>query len=188
MTAYRDARIYGLGEIYAFFEVVDRHLTTPTSIVVIGGAAAAFHHAESTTSDVDTHEALTADLEAAIARAKHETGLDIPVSHSTVADVPWDFEDRLEHKLPHLAKLKLRILEKHDLALSKIVRCSEHDLQQLVEIHAQIGFDFDTLVERFRREMTHVLGDPARVRGNFLELIERLFGELRRVRAQRAID
>jgi hypothetical protein len=155
MTAYRDSRIYGIDEIYAFFEVVDRHLTRPASLVVIGGA---------------------------------ETGFDIPVEHSTVADVPWDYEDRLEHKLPHLAKLTLKILEKHDLALSKIMRCSEHDLQQLVEIHAGSGFDFDILVERFRREMTHVVGDPARVRDNFLDLIGRLFGELRRVRAQRALS
>jgi hypothetical protein len=85
MRRYRRGAGFGLDDICAFMAAVDRHLSTSVSVVIIGGAAAAFHHAESTTNDVDTYDAFNAALEAAIQR---DTGLDIPVNHSTVADVP----------------------------------------------------------------------------------------------------
>jgi hypothetical protein len=48
--------------------------------------------------------------------------------------------------------------------------------------------DFDVLVARFHSEMTHAMGDPRRHLMNFLDLIERLFGELRRVHAERSLE
>lgn len=165
---------------------MDRHLNAPASVVIIGGAAAAFHRAQSTTTDVDTQESLNAELEEAIRHARAETGLDIPVNHSTVAGVPYNYEDRLERMLPELKNLAVWVLEKHDLALSKVIRCYEHDLQQLDEIHMHSGFDFGILLDRFRTEMGHVVGDPERIRQNFLELIERLFGESKRVKADKS--
>lgn len=71
--------------------------------------------------------------------------------------------------------------------LSKAVRCYEHDLQQLREIRDAIGLSFDILVDRHRDEMDHVLGDPARIRLNFLLAIEDLFGETKRVAAERRL-
>ena len=156
MTSYRDSKIFGIGEICRLLEAVDRHLSVRVSTIIIGGAAAAFHHADSTTDDVDTYEALNAELQVAIERAKDETGLNIPVRFSSVADVPYDYEDRLERQLPELVHLQVWILEKHDLALSKSVRCDEHDLEQLEQLHANVGLDFDVLVERYRTEMGHV--------------------------------
>lgn len=76
------------------------------------------------------------------------------------------------------------MLEKHDLALSKAIRCYEHDLQQLEEMNTHGGLSFDVLVDRFRNEMDHVTGDPVRIRRNFLEMIERLFGEMKRIAAE----
>jgi len=185
VTRYADTRIYGVTEIRELLRAVDRHLPIHASIVIIGGAAAAFYEAESTTTDIDTFEAIGAELEDAVAHARVETGLGLVLGHSAVADVPYNFEDRLVRELPELTRLTVRILEKHDLALSKCVRGNEHDLQQLEEIHARGGLSLEILVERFRTEMSHVMGDPARIRTNFLELIERLFGELARARLAR---
>jgi len=186
VTAYRDRRIYGIEDIATLLREVDRHLNAPARIVIIGGAAAAFHGAVSTTTDVDTHNALSADLQAALEQARFVTGLDIPVSYSAVADVPYNCEDRFEQPFADFRCLEVCILEKHDLALSKVIRCAEHDLQQLEEVHASAPFSLDVLVVRFRDEMSHVIGDPGRIRGNFLELIERLFGELKRTEADRS--
>lgn len=83
--------------------------------------------------------------------------------------------------------LEVWVLEKHDLALSKVMRGDEHDEQQILEIHQRIGLEFDTLVTRYRDEMRHVIGDPIRLRFQFLMLIERLFGELKRVAAERLL-
>lgn len=71
--------------------------------------------------------------------------------------------------------------------LSKTLRCYEHDLQQLREIRDAKGLSFETLVDRFLGEMDHVVGDPSRIRSSFLLMIEELFGELKRVTAERRL-
>jgi hypothetical protein len=122
-----------------------------------------------------------------VARAIAETRLEIALVQSTVAEVPMSYEDRLLRQLPELARLEVWALERHDLVLSKAVRCYEHDLQQLREIRDGHGLSFDTLVNRFRDEMDHVVGDPARIRANFLLAIDDLFGETKRVAAERRL-
>jgi len=56
----------------------------------------------------------------------------------------------------------------------KAVRCYEHDLEVIAEIHAHARLDLDVLVRRFREEMAPI-GDPARIRRNLLVVVERLF-------------
>lgn len=187
MSAYR-ARAFGAHEIRAFLQAVDRHLTTRARMEIIGGSAAALAHgASSTTCDVDTFNAISRALLRAVARANEETGLQIPVSQATVADVPYNYEDRLERQLPDLRYLEVWVLEKHDLVLSKTVRCYEHDLQQVLEIHQSVELSLDVLVERFESEMTNVIGDLARIRFNFLIMIETVFGELQRASVEKRL-
>lgn len=188
MTAYRSSRSFGAAQIRTFLEAVDRHLVRGVRIEVIGGSAAALAHgATSTTTDLDTFTYTSADLDRAVAQAAVATGLEIPVTHAAVADVPINYADRLERHLAHLVHLEVWVLERHDLALSKAVRCHEHDLQQLREIQQHVGLSADLLVQRFVAEMQHVIGDPARIRADFLLMIEDVFGELPRVQAERAL-
>jgi len=84
-------------------------------------------------------------------------------------------ESRLERVLASLTRLKVLVPEKHDLVLMKAVRCYEHDLEALAEIHARSRLDLEVLVRRFRHEMTPI-GDPARIRDNFLLAVERSSG------------
>ena len=179
-------RDYGAGAIRDFLRAVDRNLVARARIVIIGGGAAALHNATSTTNDVDTCNAIDEALARAIADAVKETGIDIPITESTVADFPYNFEDRLERQLPELEHLEVWILEKHDLALSKVVRGLAHDDQQVRAIHQAVGLDFDVLVERFRLEMDHITTAP-RLELQFLEMIETVFGELRRAAAEREL-
>jgi hypothetical protein len=76
--------------------------------------------------------------------------------------------------LPHLERLRVFVPEKHDLVLMKAVRGYEHDLEAALQIHANSPLDLETLVGRFQDEMTPI-GDPVRIRGNFLHLIDSLF-------------
>jgi len=187
MSTYR-SRAFGADEIRKFLHAVDRHLTQRVRVEIIGGGAAALAHgASSTTTDLDTFNAINSELLEAVARANEETGLQIPVSQATVADVPYNYEDRLERQLPDLKHLEVRVLEKHDLVLSKTVRCYEHDLQQILEIHGSVALSFDVLVDRFESEMTNVMGDPTRIRLNFLIMIETVFGELPRASAEKRL-
>ena len=90
-----------------------------------------------------------------------------------MADAPEEFESRLERVLAKLTRLKVLLPDKHDLVLMKAVRCYEHILEAIAEIHAHSRLDLEVLLRRFRDEMTPI-GDPARIRDNFLLVVERL--------------
>jgi uncharacterized nucleotidyltransferase DUF6036 len=113
-------------------------------MVIIGGSAAALAYAVRTgTVDVDTFETDIAALTAALAAARTKTGLFIPVQRAAVADLPCHYESRLVRELPHLLRLLVRVPERHDLVLSKLMRCHEGDLQCIEEVHlARNQFEF----------------------------------------------
>jgi hypothetical protein len=185
---FRDRQTFGASELETFLRVVDRHLTVRTRIEVVGGAAAALaHRTESTTDDLDTRHALTRALEEAVKRASQETGLHIPWQHAGIAEMPFNYEDRLQRHLADLVQLEVWVVDKHDLTLSKGIRCEENDLQQLEEINRTVGLSYDVLIERFITEMDHITGPWERHRSNFFVLVERLFGEMKRVAAERAL-
>lgn len=184
--SYRDSA-FGIAEIEAFLRIVDGHLVRPVELVLVGGAAAAFHTATTTTMDLDAYEALDAELRRAIDAATAATGIDLPIGHAWIAQIPNNAEARFERRLPDLVRLEVLVLEKHDLALSKVLRYVDHDEQQLVEVHEAVGLDYDVLVQRFIDEMNDIVGHRAPVRAQFLQMIERLFGELGRAKADRAL-
>ncbi len=89
-------RYYVRAEIERFLRAVDRALKRPATIIIIGGGAAALkYRINDPTTDIDTFNALGADLRRAIDAAREATGLAMPFEQSGVADGPYDFEDRL---------------------------------------------------------------------------------------------
>jgi len=162
-------------QLERFLEAVDTALAGPVKVVVIGGTAAALRYGvKRATHDIDTWTTVQSDLATAAEMARAVTGLTVPILKSAVADAPYEFESRLERVLPHLRSLTVLVPEKHDLVLMKAMRCYEHDLEAIAEIHAHAPLDLDTLIRRFEEEMTPI-GDPARIRANFLVVVERLF-------------
>lgn len=163
-------------ELVRFLVAIDQALSRPVDVIIIGGTAAALHYGVSrATQDVDTWTKVGADLAKAIHRAREETGLAVPFSQSAVADAPHDFESRLERTMCELEHLVIRVPEKHDLVLMKMLRGYEHDLEAIVELNAQTPLDLELLVDRYETEMGAAIIDPGRLRGNLLNLIERLF-------------
>ncbi len=162
-------------QLQQFLEAVDAALDHPVEVVVIGGSAAALHYGvAAATGDIDTWTNVGKALADAAKKARSATGLEIPLQRSGVADTPVDFESRLERILPHLSRLNVFVPERHDLVLMKAVRCYEHDLAAISEIHAYAPLDLSLLVRRFQDEMTPI-GEPARIRANFLLVVETLF-------------
>jgi hypothetical protein len=169
-------RYYVRAEIERFLRAVDLALKRPATIVVIGGGAAALkYRTDDPTTDIDTFNALGADLRRAIDAARKATGLAMPFEQSGVADGPYDFEDRLLRAMPRLARLTVLVPERHDLALMKTVRGDQADFAKLQAIHDRMPFDLSVLLQRYAEEMGHVVIDPRRLRGNFLALVESLF-------------
>ena len=171
-------RYYVRAEIERFLRAVDRALKRPATVIIIGGGAAALkYRIDDPTTDIDTFNALGADLRRAIDAARKATGLAMPVEQSGVADGPYDFEDRLLRAMPRLARLTVLVPERHDLALMKTVRGDQADFAKLQAIHDRKPFDLAVLLKRYQEEMGHVVIDPRRLRWNFLALVESLFPE-----------
>lgn len=161
-----------------FLREIDRHLVKQQTIIVIGGAAAALaYQASQTTSDIDTATALDEDFLQAAELARQTTGLEIPVSYAAIADGPYGYESRLvERQDLRLNQLVVLFPEEHDLALMKIIRGEEHDLQAISEIHGRHRLSLDVLCDRFVNELGHVVGNKTMIRLNFLALVQSLFG------------
>lgn len=171
-------RYYVRAEIERFLRAVDLALERPATVIIIGGGAAALkYRIDDPTTDIDTFNALGADLRRAIDAARKATGLAMPFEQSGVADGPYDFEDRLLRAMPRLARLTVLVPERHDLALMKAVRGDQADFAKLQAIHERKPFDLSVLLRRYEEEMGHVVIDPRRLRGNFLALVESLFPE-----------
>lgn len=174
-------------DLRRFFTAVDTHLPVPATITVIGGSAIALHGVSSGTIDVDVLETQLGSLESAIARARVVTNLNIPVVPAPVAQVPWDFEDRLQREPGAWTHLTVHKLEPHDLALSKAARGFENDFAAIEALHRIIPLDLDTLITRYLEEMGHVIGDQGQRDVKFMLMIERLYGEVEAERVERML-
>ena len=166
-------------ELRRFLQAVDDQLSEPHTLLIIGGSAALLAYGvQRVTKDIDTwddtYRAITSSLDA----ARVATGLFIPIECPGVHDGPYHFESRLQ-RVPFegLQYLTLKVPEKHDLVLMKMVRGEEGDLQVAEEIHAAHGLKLDILTGRYIEEMRHVIGQPERLDMNFLALVERLYGD-----------
>jgi hypothetical protein len=167
---------YPREQLERFLRAVDAALKEPIGTVVIGGAAAILHYGvPRATRDIDTFTALSNELQDAFNVARRVTGIDIPVQQSGVADAPYEYESRLERAYPQFERLMLWIPERHDFALIKVLRGDERDINDLADLHIRSPLNCDILVDRYDNEMDHVMGDPGRLLGNFLNLIARLF-------------
>lgn len=167
-------RTFSGPELRRFLAAVDEVLEERVEVVVIGGAAAAIQYGVAVaTTDIDTWSVVPPQLEAAVERARRSSGLDVPFGKSGVADGPYELEDRLQRALPGLRHLVVLVPERHDLALMKVIRGYEHDLEAIERM--QPPLDLDVLLPRFEEEMTSAVTDLRTLKANFLVLVERLF-------------
>ena len=169
-------RSYLRADLERFLKAVNGSLRRRVEVVVIGGAAAVIHYGVAVgTRDIDTWTTVGRELLPALERARRATGLQVPFQKSGVADAPFDFESRLQRALPELLRLLIRVPERHDLTLMKVLRGDEQDLETITAMHRQSPLDQDLLIKRYREEMGATVIDPARLRSQFLVMIERLF-------------
>lgn len=164
-------------EIKTFLKAVDANLAAPFRVVVIGGAAASLaFQSDRGTRDIDTIND-SSPIRKAIEAAARATGLQIPVSPAGVWDGPYEYEDRLRRvRIRGLKRLQVFVPEVHDWVLMKSMRADERDLQAVKDVASRKKLDRRLLCDRFTTEMTHVMGAPKRIEGNFLAMIEYVFG------------
>jgi hypothetical protein len=169
-----------------FLRRVDRELTEPTVVMMIGGSAVALIDASHTTTDVDLLSPGSTLFDAAVARIQQRGESVLPVQTVGIADVPDGTETRATPATLGTTRLTVLIPEQHDLAMMKLGRGYEHDLQALEDIHRKQPFSIDVLVERFKA--TEVIGPRRWFALAFLDLVARLFGEEEANRRRKILD
>ena len=181
-------KTYNKVEIEKFLLAIDENLKKPFDLIVIGGTAAALAYQVSNfTKDIDTVNNVLPILSAYKAAIK-KTGLNIPLGPVGVEDGPWLYEDRLvEYRISGMTKLKIKVPERHDLVLMKMVRGQENDIDTACQIHKNVPLQFEIIIDRILSEMTQVIGNKLRIKNQFLALIERLFGDMRLKEAEKQL-
>lgn len=195
---------HNAAELKRFLVAVDRALTRRVSLIVIGGSALSLGYGvTSVTTDIDTYGGVVATggmrdidtfghrtasasdgpagldaIDDAARTARADTGLDIPIAESTIAQFTDGFETRLLRVLPDLERLELWVPELYDLAAAKLLRGNEHDRQQLVELHHLVRLDRSTLIERFNLLLANYVGDPLEPRWSLYHLVTEIWGEV----------
>jgi hypothetical protein len=69
----------------------------------------------------------------------------LPFQVTTIVDAPEGFEERLERLSLNLTSLTIFVPERHDLAMMKVARGYEHDLEALEDVHRLQPLGMDTL-------------------------------------------
>jgi Nucleotidyltransferase of unknown function (DUF6036) len=153
----------------SFLHDIDAQLAGGTEIHCLGGFVIAEYYGLSRpTADVDIIQvrgaASVADVQriggkgSALAK-KHRVYIDIV----TVADVPERYEARLiDVYVSEFRNLRVRVFERHDLALAKLGRNQDYDREDVRRLAQGPGLDAAILEQRYREELRWQLGNPER--------------------------
>ena len=172
-------------QIVRFLRALDAALVGNVEVVVVGGLAAILQYdAAVKTSDMDVYAVVSgrsADLTRAAQVAADVTGVMLAIGNAPVIDLPWNYEERLKRvRGLRLKRLTMIVPDKYDLALSKMVRGYEHDLEAIASMHKSHRLSEKTLVTRFEDEIWKIaMGDPRNFALNMIHLLRLLYGKRR---------
>jgi hypothetical protein len=161
--------------LFAFLLSVDKELRSPAEIVLVGGSAIAIIDPTHATTDLDLLPPGSREFDEAVQRLKARGEPVLPFQITTIVDAPEGFEERLQKVSLNLTSLAVFVPERHDLAIMKVARGYEHDLQALEDVHRLQPFELDILVVRFKN--TEAIGPRRRFAVSFLDLVARLYGD-----------
>lgn len=175
-------RRFERGEIVRFLRALDSALDGSVEVFVVGGLAAILQYdAAVKTSDMDVGAFVSGDqtdLRRASRVAAEATGIFLAINPAPVAELPWNYEDRV--KLVRglkLKKLRMIVPDKYDLVLSKALRGYEHDLEAIESIHTRHRLSEKTLAKIFEEELWKIAtGDPKKFARNMLQVMRMLYG------------
>ena len=152
----------------SFLRDLDTQLAGPTELHCFGGFVVAHCYGLTRpTADIDILESRGTDLITLAKLAGRTSPLykrhGVYIDVVTVADVPDNYDERLTTALDGLFdKLRLRIFERHDLVLAKIVRNNDRDRADVAAIAGGPGLDIDVLRDRYLEELRPKLGRSER--------------------------
>lgn len=139
---------------------VDAQCADPIEMHCIGGFAVTLHYGlMRPTGDIDVWHVIPSHAALWLASIAGE-GTELHRKHkvcvqvSAVATVPEDYESRLVDVFPgEFEKLRTLVLDPYDLALSKLERNAEIDVEDVKHLAKAANFDLEMLADRYRKEL-----------------------------------
>ena len=152
----------------SFLSEIDASLKEETSFHCIGGFVIAMLYGfDRTTADVDVIliDPRDPDLKLISLAGKgselHKK-YGVYLDRVTVAKLPIDYDERLTEMFPGaFSKLRLFAVDPYDLALSKIERNIERDVDDVMHLARTVPLDLDILQQRYHEELRPDLFVPA---------------------------
>jgi len=146
---------------------VDARSSQPIDMHCIGGFAVTLHYnLMRPTADIDVWHVIPADAAAWLTKIAGE-GAELQRKHrvhvqvSPVATVPENYERRLVEVHPgELEKLRIFVLDPYDLALSKLSRNVDVDVEDVKHLARGLNLDLEILADRYHRELRPFLTGP----------------------------
>ena len=154
---------------FSFLQELDKSVQEEVRLNCMGGFVVTLVYGFSrTTGDLDILEigpstAARSMLELGMRGGALHKKYRIYLDRVGVANVPEDYEDRLTEIFPKVFQhLRLFALDPYDLALSKLERNIERDIEDVKYLAKAVPFDLEVLKTRYEKELRWQLGNPRR--------------------------
>ena len=146
---------------------IDARCPQPIEMHCIGGFAVTLHYGlMRPTGDIDVFHVIPGDGAPWLANVAGE-GSELHRKHrvhvqlASVAAVPENYESRLiEVFTGQFKKLRIHVLDAYDLALSKLERNADIDIEDVKYLARALNLDVDVLEGRYQEELRPFLRGP----------------------------
>lgn len=154
----------------SFLSELDREISTPLVLHCLDGFAINLAYGlPRQTADIDVCEIAPSHAKAEVIALAGE-GTPLHKKHGvylqivTMASLPYNYEERLNEVFSgSFSRLHLRVLEPHDLALSKLGRNSDVDIEDVKYLGLMVPLDLELLRHRYFDEVRpDLIGPPER--------------------------
>ena len=169
----------------SFLQGLDELLDAPVDLHCLGGfVVSEIFGLTRATADIDVLVVKSQDARRLGALAGRGSALSrthgVYLDVVSVAQVPVNYEGRLvDCAVPGLRRVHLRALERHDLALAKLTRNLDRDIEDVKKLATGPGLDVAELRRRYLSELRPNLGRPERedlTLDLWIEIIDELGG------------
>lgn len=161
------------------FTQVDKRLLKKAELYIIGGAAAVIgYNVSKFTEDIDLDTSIDEEIALIVSEQAQKMGLDLYLSAKGVFFPPDGYRERMKFKDFPARNLRVYYLGQYDLAISKIDRGYQKDMDDIQAVHERFPYDLNELIEIFNSEYINVsaIGDLREKKMKLLDVIDKLFG------------